>query len=154
MSRLTRRFAILAAAFAMLATLGIGTMQARAEGSGLQNEAGKAVAAWVAAVTSGDKSAVAAVLAPEFQIVRDNGIAYDREQYLAGELPKITTPPPVSELVATGEGDVMVVRYVLTIDATVDGAAMQARAPRLTVFRRVDWKWLVSAHANFAAIGK
>ncbi len=154
MSRPTRRFAILAAASAMLATLGLGTMQVRADGSGLQNEATKAVAAWVAAVTSGDKGAVAAVLAPEFQIVRDNGIAYDRDQYLAGELPKIATSPPVSELVATGEGDVMVVRYVLTINATVDGAPMQARAPRLTVFRRDGGKWLVSAHANFAAIGK
>ena len=154
MSRPTRRFAILAAAFAMLATLGIGAMQARAGDSGLQNEADQAVAAWVAAVTSGDKNAVAAVLAPEFQIVRDNGIAYDRDQYLAGDLPKIATPPPVSELVATGEGDVMVVRYVLTINATVDGAPMQARAPRLTVFRRDGGKWLVSAHANFAAIGK
>ena len=154
MPRLTRRFAVLAAVLAMLAGLGIGTLQARADGSGLQNEAGKAVATWVAAVTSGDRSAMAAVLAPEFQIVRDNGVAYDRDRYLAGDLPKIAAPPPVSELVATGAGDVMVVRYVLTIDATVGGAAMQARAPRLTVFRRVGGKWLVSAHANFAAIGK
>ncbi len=154
MAGLTRRFTVLAAVFAMLATLGLGTMQARADGSGLQDEANKAVSSWVAAVTSGDKSVVAAVLAPEFQIVRDNGVAYDRDQYLAGDLPKIAAPPPVSELVATGGGDVMVVRYVLTIDATVGGAAMQARAPRLTVFRRVGGKWLVSAHANFAVIGK
>ncbi len=150
----TRRFTILAAAGAMLAALGIGSTQARADDSGLQSAASKAVASWVAAVTSGDKSAVAAVLAPEFQIVRDNGVAYDRDQYLASNLPKIATPPPISDLVATGEGDVMVVRYVLTIDATVNGAAMQAKAPRLTVFRQVGGKWLVSAHANFAAIGK
>ncbi len=154
MARLTRRLTILAAAFAMLATFGFGTAEARAAGSGLQEEGSKAVAAWVAAVTSGDKSGVAALLAPEFQLVRDNGVAYDREQYLDGGLPKIAAPPPIGELVATGEGDVMVVRYVLTIDATVDGAPMQARAPRLTVFRRVGGKWLVSAHANFAAIGK
>ena len=141
-------------AVAMLAVLAIGTAPARAAGSGLQDEAGKAVEQWVAAVTSGDKGAVAAMLAPEFQIVRDNGVAYDRDQYLASGLPKIAAPPPVSDLVATGEGDVMVVRYVLTIDATVGGAPMQARAPRLTVFRRVGGKWLVSAHANFAAIGK
>lgn len=86
--------------------------------------------------------------------MRDNGVAYDRAQYLASDLPKIAVPPPVNDLVATGTGDVMVVRYVLTIDATVGGQAMQAEAPRLTVFRQVGGKWLVSAHANFAAIGK
>ncbi len=150
MQRLTRRVA----AFAMLAVLSMGMAPAHAAGSGLQQEAAKAVELWVAAVTSGDKDAVAAVLAPEFQIVRDNGVAYDRARYLASGLPKIAAPPPVSDLVATGAGDMMVVRYVLSIDATVGGAAMQARAPRLTVFRRVGGKWLVSAHANFAAIGK
>ncbi len=154
MAGLTRRAAVLAGAVAMPVALAIGTAPARAVGSGLQDEAGKAVAAWVAAVTSGDKSAVAALLAPEFQIVRDNGVAYDRAQYLASGLPRIAAPPPVSELVATGAGDAMVVRYVLAIDATVGGKPMQARAPRLTVFRSVGDKWLVSAHANFAAIGK
>lgn len=152
MARLTRGLTILAAAFVMLAAVGLSTASAVA--AKLQDEATGAVTAWVAAVTSGDKSAVAALLAPEFQIVRDNGVAYDRAQYLAGDLPKIAAAPPVSDLVASGAGDVMVARYVLTIDATVGGAPMQARAPRLTVFRHVDGKWLVSAHANFAAIGK
>ncbi len=154
MQRLTRRAAIVAGAFAMPAAIGIGGMPARAAGAGVQAEAAKAVGLWVAAVTGGDRDAVGAVLAPEFQIVRDNGVAYDRDQYLASGLPKIAAPPPVSDLVATGAGDVMVVRYVLSIDATVGGAAMQARAPRLTVFRAVDGKWLVAAHANFAAIGQ
>ncbi len=154
MKRLSMRLAAAIAALAMLVAVSIGMAPASAAGSGLQDEASKAVDLWVAAVTSGDKDAVAAVLAPEFQIVRDNGVAYDRDQYLASDLPKIAAPPPIGELVATGAGDVMVVRYVLTIDATVNGAAMQARAPRLTVFRRVDGAWLVSAHANFAAIGQ
>ncbi len=154
MQGLTRRATILAAAGTMLGAAGTVTPGARAGSADLRDAATKTVAAWVAAVTSGDEETVAAALAPEFQIVRDNGVAYDRAEYLAGGLPKIATPPPVSDLVATGEGDVMVVRYVLTISATVDGAPMQARAPRLTVFRRVGTKWLVAAHANFAAIGK
>ncbi len=154
MTGITRRLTLRTAGFAALAAIGLGTPAARAAEVGLQDEAHKAVGAWVAAVTGGDRTAVAALLAPEFQLVRDNGVAYDRAEYLDGGLPKIAAPPPVSELVATGEGDVMVVRYVLTIDATVNGATMQARAPRLTVFRRVAGKWTVSAHANFAAIGK
>ncbi len=152
MHRWTNGFPMLAAAVALFAVAALGVTRARA--ADVHSEGMGAVTAWVAAVTSGDKDAVAAILAPEFQIVRDNGVAYDRDQYLASDLPRIATPPPISDLVATGEGDVMVVRYVLTIDATVGGAPMQARAPRLTVFRRDGDKWLVSAHANFAAIGK
>ena len=154
MNRRSMQFAAVTAALVMLTVAALGGVRAHAEGGALQAEGMRAVTAWVAAVTSGDRDAVAAVLAPEFQIVRDNGVAYDRDQYLASDLPKIAAPPPVSELVATGAGDVMVVRYVLTINATVGGAPMQARAPRLTTFRRDGEKWLVSAHANFAAIGK
>ncbi len=38
------------------------------------------------------------------------------------------------------------------LDATVGGKAVQAHAPRLTVFRRSADTWLVAAHANLAAI--
>lgn len=141
---------LMAVAFALAATVTV--MRAPAVAADMQAEGARAVAAWVAAVTSGERDTVAAILAPEFQIVRENGIAYDREGYLASNLPKIAAPPPVSDLVVTGDGDVMVARYVLVIDATVNGAKMQAKAPRLTTFRLVDGMWRVSAHANFATI--
>jgi ketosteroid isomerase-like protein len=153
MNRWTNRLA--AVVVAVVAVAALGAARASADDAALQADGMQAVTAWVAAVASGDKDRVAAILAPEFQIVRDNGVAYDRDQYLASGLPKIAGTPKVDELVATMTGDVLVVRYVVILDATVSGgAAMQARAPRLTVFRRDGDKWLVSAHANFAAIGK
>ncbi len=154
MSGRTGRFQAVAAAVALAVLAALGVQRAEAQTADLQAEGLRAVTAWVGAVTSGDRETVAAVLAPEFQIVRDNGVAYDRDRYLAVGLPKIAATPPISDLVATGTGDLMVVRYVLVIDATVGGAAMQQKAPRLTVFRRDGDRWLVSAHANFAAIGK
>jgi ketosteroid isomerase-like protein len=48
----------------------------------------------------------------------------------------------------------MVVRYVLSLNATVDGKEEQRSAPRLTVFRRDGDRWLVVAHANFARLQK
>jgi ketosteroid isomerase-like protein len=120
----------------------------------LQADGAQAVAAWVGAVASGDKDAVAAILAPEYQIVRDNGVAYDRAAYLASALPKIEGNPHFDELIATAFGDVMVVRYLLVVDETIGGATVETRAPRLTVFRRDGDRWLVTAHANFAVVGK
>ncbi len=146
--------AVLPVIAAIVVVFGFGTARLHAQEADVRAEGLRNVTAWVAAVTSGDKDAVAAILAPEFQIVRDNGVAYDGDQYLASGLPKIAAPPPISDLVATRQGDVMVVRYVLVIDATINGATMEAKAPRLTVFRLDGDKWLVSAHANFAVIGK
>jgi ketosteroid isomerase-like protein len=127
---------------------------ASAQNAGIQAEGAQAVAAWVAAVSSGDKDTVAAILAPEFQILRDNGVTYDRDGYLASNLPKIDAPLQVDELFATGGGDAMVVRYVLVGRLTVDGAEVAAEAPRLTTFRRDGDKWMVASHANFAHIAR
>ncbi len=115
-------------------------------------EARKAVDSWLGAVASGMKDKVAGVLAPEFQIARADGSAYGAADYLESGLPKIKGVPVVAKLVATGYGDHLVARYWLTIDLTVDGKAVQAYAPRLTVFRRSEGAWLVVAHANFATV--
>ena len=55
------------------------------------------------------------------------------------------------DLVATAADGLMVARYVLVVDETLDGRTLTRRAPRLTVFRRDGDRWLVVAHANFAA---
>jgi ketosteroid isomerase-like protein len=128
------------------ATLGLGLA------SGLEGEAEKAVEAWVDAVASGDPEKVRAVLAPEFQIVRSDGSAHDFAGYLAGGMSKLDDVPQIAELAVTGYGDQMIVRYVLTLEGSVDGKHMQDKAPRLTVFRRNADGWLVVAHANFARI--
>jgi ketosteroid isomerase-like protein len=117
-------------------------------------QAAKAVDAWLAAVSSGEVERLRSVLAPEFQIARADGSAYAAADYLASDLPKFAAVPAVAKLVATGYGDHLVARYWLAVDATIAGKAMEAEAPRLTVFRRSGDKWLVVAHANFATLGK
>ena len=120
--------------------------------SGLETEAMKAVESWVGAVASGERETVRAVLAPEFQILRADGSAHDVEGYLAGGMAKIDDVPTIGDLVVTGYGDHMIVRYALRLEGSVDGKQMEDKAPRLTVFRRKNNAWLVVAHANFARL--
>lgn len=117
-------------------------------------EAEAAVRSFVDAVAKGDQAALAAVLAPEFQIMRSNGVGYGRDDYLAQGLAtvRIEGTPAIENLTVTREGDVMVTRYSLATDMTVSGKAVAAQAPRLSVFRREGGRWLIVAHANFAAI--
>lgn len=120
----------------------------------LEDNAKKAVEAWAKAVASGNVDTVREHLAPEFQILRSDGKGYDEAEYVAGGLPKIDSIISVQDVVATEHGNLMVVRYVLSLNATVDGKAEQRSAPRLTVFRRDGDRLLVVAHANFARLQK
>jgi ketosteroid isomerase-like protein len=117
-------------------------------------EAEAAVRSFVDAVAKGDPAALAAVLAPEFQIVRSNGVGYGREDYLAQGLStvRVEGTPAIKDLTVTQQGDVMVARYSLATSMTVSGKAVAAQAPRLSVFRKDGERWLIVAHANFAAI--
>jgi hypothetical protein len=111
-----------------------------------------AVEAWVGAVASGDPAVLASLLAPEFQLVRDDGSSYGRDAYLAQGMSNLTAVPVVSDLVATAYGDLIVARYMLSVapGSTAEGEALQPIGTRLTVFRRSEDVWLVVAHANFA----
>ena len=135
----------------MIALSAILMLAGSVHGSGLSGDDGPSlVQSWSDAVTSGDEAAVAAILAPEFQLVRGSGQHFDAAAYVAGALPHIAEPPTIDLLQVTQDGDVMVVSYQLTIEADVDGVAMTRQAPRLTIFRQIDGDWFVSAHANFA----
>ena len=112
----------------------------------------KVVDQWLQSIVSGDKAAVQAMLAPEFQLVRDNGASYTAADYVAEGMSKISGTPEVERLLATRYGDYLVVRYWLKLAATVDSKAIAPLGPRLTVFRKSGDKWLVVAHANFAAV--
>jgi ketosteroid isomerase-like protein len=120
----------------------------------LDEVAKTAVENWAGTVATGDVEAVRKILAPEFQLMRSDGRAYDAEEYLAGGMSMIDSVISVEDVVATGYGDYMVVRYVISLNASAEGEAMQTRAPRLTVFRRSGDGWLVVAHANFAQLEK
>jgi ketosteroid isomerase-like protein len=128
----------------------IGTGSAQAAMS--EEDARSAIMAWLDALQTGDSSAVEAVLAPEFQILRSDGTGHDRTSYLT-DLPKQTSKPEISQLAFGSNGDAIVTRYMLRIEQTINNKPVQASAPRLSVFRRGGSGWLIVAHANFAHIG-
>lgn len=115
-------------------------------------EAEAAIMAYVNAVIAGDRAGLMEILAPEFQIQRPDGTGHDRETYVAGEFLTIARFLGISDLYVTSTDDLMVARYVLHLNSTLDGRAVEALAPRLTVFRREGDAWLVVAHANFAQV--
>jgi len=110
-----------------------------------------ALVAFTGAVVSGP-GAVAPMLAPEYQIMRANGVGYDRDGYIA-HVGAVSAQPDFTheDLVVTASDDIMVVRYFLRINETIDGSPVARRAPRLTVFRRIGGAWKAVAHANFGA---
>jgi hypothetical protein len=116
-----------------------------------QKEALAGLDPWADALATGDPAKVAKVLAPEFQIVRSNGSAHDKTSYLTA-LPKQRIRSKFSDIVATGAGDIMVLRYQIETDQTIEGKEVKGIAPRLSVFRNVKGRWLISAHANFSAL--
>ncbi|MCP4127854.1 MAG: nuclear transport factor 2 family protein, partial [Gammaproteobacteria bacterium] len=95
---------------------------------------------------------LAPMLAPEYQIMRSNGVGYNREEYLKRGVGALSIKPVFShqDLVVTVADKVMVVRYLLEVDETIEGVPISKRAPRLTVFRLIDDRWRVVSHSNFA----
>lgn len=114
-------------------------------------EADDAVKAWLDALASNDAAAVTAVLAPEFQVQRSDNRGFTREEYLSGGRTRQVKPPVARDLIATEADGVLVVRYVMEVEQIADGKTIVGAAPRLTVFRKVDGRWLVVAHAAYPA---
>ena len=127
----------------------LASYNAAADESAAVVEARDAIAAFVGAVASADVDGLKAILAPEFQLLRATGVGYDREGYIASELPTIKEWQ-VEDLVATASDELLVARYELVVDETIEGVPVARRAPRLTVFRQKGDTWLVVAHATFA----
>ena len=106
---------------------------------------------WLDAVFTGDPAVVDKVLAEEFQILRSNGRGHDKVSYLKA-LPEQTTRPKFSDIIATGNGETLVIRYKLETEQTIDGIPFNGISPRLSVFRKEAGRWLMVAHANFAQL--
>ncbi len=117
-----------------------------------QGDALAALLPWITAVADGDRAAVERLLASEFQILRSDGVGYDKPGYLAA-LPAHRQMPEVRDVQATGDGGSLVIRYTITVDGTVQGRTMRGTAPRLSTMRRAGEIWQMVAHANFAPIG-
>lgn len=139
------------AALAGVSTLAVGVGNAAATVKISEEEALKALDPWADALFSGDAARIEKVLAPEYQILRSDGTGHDKASYLKS-LPRQQVRSKFSDIVATGAGDVMVLRYRIETNQTIEGKAVEAISPRLSVFRKVDGHWLISSHANFAAL--
>jgi len=116
-------------------------------------EAQGAIDAFIDALVSGDPARIEAILAPEFQVLRGDGKSHDREAYLKA-LPTYKVRPSTSDLKVTSHESMLVVSYLIESDQTIGNEPVAPVAPRLTVFRKQDGKWLVVAHSNFAQVGK
>lgn len=142
--------------FALVALAGISALAAGATCAAATDkippeEALKALDPWADALVTGDPAVIEKVLAPEFQILRSNGSGYDKTSYLKS-LPRQRVRSKFSDIVATGAGDIMVLRYHIDTDQTIEGKKVKDISPRLSVFRKDGDRWLISAHANFAAL--
>ncbi|MDE0539991.1 MAG: nuclear transport factor 2 family protein [Rhodospirillales bacterium] len=126
-------------------------MSAGAAAQSLHDTAKAQLIAFIEAVIGGPK-ALEKILAPEYQLMRGNGVGFDRDGYISRGVGTVSIKRGFSpeEIVVTRSGGIMVVRYMLRITETIDGKPVAKRAPRLTVFRNIGGKWMVTAHANFA----
>lgn len=124
---------------------------ARAQAEVSEADALEALDPWADALFTGDPAVVDKVLAEEFQVLRSNGGGHDKAGYLKA-LPEHTTRSKFSDIIATGNGETLVVRYKIEIEQTIDGTPVNGIAPRLSVFRKEAGRWLVVAHANFAQL--
>ena len=118
----------------------------------LQAQIRQSIEGFFNALMSGEPDKVAAVLAPEFQIMRADGSTYDGNGYANSNLPIISEMPAIEKLTVTAHGDIAVAAYFVNVDQTRDGALVEAYAPRISVFRKDGDRWLMSAHGNFAAV--
>lgn len=123
-----------------------------AQEAGLITEARTALSSLFDALRSGDPNKVRPLLAPEFQVVRFNGAAYDKEQYLMQSIPKIEGQPSFDDLVVTRNADIVVSRMRLRIQERLDRKRAESGAPQLIVFRITSQGWQVIAAANFAKL--
>jgi hypothetical protein len=107
------------------------------------------VNAWLAALKSGNKKAIAGFLAPNFLIQRADGSTSDREQYLQHP-PIVSTFKVSKDLIAIQDGDSLSVRWSVEVDEIINGTSFKAGdAPRLTSFQWTGSRWQIATYANF-----
>jgi ketosteroid isomerase-like protein len=131
---------------------GPSTLRARAQDADLETEARQALTDVFDALASGDAEKVRPFIAPEYQIVRSDGAVYNKEDYLARSIPRIESKPTFSNVIATRNGDIVVVSLRLQIEEHVDGKKAESVFPHLIVFRVTPDGWQVVASANFAKL--
>jgi len=95
-----------------------------------------------------DRAGLRRFLSPAFQLQRADGTYVNKAEYLAK--PAIVESHQIDNVRATRVGDVIVVRFDLVVDATIDGLPQSiAPAPRLATFHKGPNGWQLLAYANF-----
>ena len=150
MKNLARRFQYIA----VISTVASLSANMTVSADDMTDTARRLLVQFTEAVLAGPET-LAPILAPEYQIMRTNGVGYDRDGYLNRGAGTVSAQPDFSheDLVVTAADDVLVVRYFLRIDETIDGKPVKKRAPRLTVFRKIGDVWKVVSHSNFGVAG-
>ena len=96
----------------------------------------------------GDTDGLEKFLSSAFQIQRADGSYLTKDEYVAD--PAQVESYEIDNLQATKSGNVIVVRYDLIADVTIDGVQQsQDPAPRLSVFAKSKRGYQMVAHANF-----
>jgi hypothetical protein len=92
-----------------------------------------------------------AFLSPAFILLRADGTHADKAAYL--ENPSIVESYDITDVEARRTGRVIVARYTLVVDSTIDGQRQSGDpAPRLSVFVKGDAGWQLAAHSNFNSL--
>ncbi|MFM1917278.1 MAG: hypothetical protein RJB01_793 [Actinomycetota bacterium] len=100
---------------------------------------------------AGDTAGLERFLAPEFQLQRATGAGLTKADYLRS-LPTVGEFV-VSDVVATRSDDVLVVRYLATVEGLAEGRMYTpGPAPRISTFVRSNGRWQIVSHANFNAL--
>lgn len=100
---------------------------------------------------AGDTAGLEKFLSPAFQLQRATGTGATKTDYLR-DLPTIGEFV-VSDVVATRSGDILVVRYLATVEGLADGRMYTpGPAPRISTFVRSNGRWQIVSHANFNAL--
>lgn len=139
-------------AIALIAALGVTPAAAAAPASSASDTAlgRRLVDRFMTMLVHKDVPGLRAFLAPEFQIVRSNGISATKAEYLS-DLPDVSSFQQ-SDFVVTRHGDSLVVRNSAVVDVVVDEQqSAGTSAPRLSTFRKDPrtGTWRMVAHGNF-----
>jgi hypothetical protein len=109
----------------------------------------KLVTDWLTALQNHDAKAIAAFLAPNFQIQRADGTSSNREQYLQKPA-QVTSFEFGSTIVGLQHGSTLSVRWSVKVNETIDGKVyLRGEAARLTGFVWSGKRWQIVTYANF-----
>ena len=110
------------------------------------------VTAWLTALQRQDAKAIAASLAPNFQIERADGSGQNRAEYIAKPA-VVDTFVLGDEMTALQSGDTLTVRWSIKVSEQIgDNQFHDTEAPRLTTFVWQHGRWKILSYANFNQI--